>query len=305
MVTFYSKRYLKKAKFSMKQIAIIGPTASGKTSLSIDLAYKTNSIILSVDSLLVYKDIHIASAKPTKEEQKGIIHFGIDEIYPNQHFNVMDFINCYHTAYSYSKKHNKNLIIVGGTSFYLKILMEGISKQNNREKMDISIPEAFELLVKIDPLYMNKIEKNDTYRVEKAYMIYKNTNLTPTQFFLQNKKNPIITDLPIFEISVEKEALHKRIKQRTKTMLDMGLINEVIFLEKRYTRTPHAMRSIGIIETLDYLDGRVTKEELEEKISINTSKLAKRQNTFNKSQFHNKPIKNSLAELSSDILKYF
>ena len=307
MITISGYFDLKKGdKIPMKQIALIGPTASGKTSLSITLAQKTNAIILSLDSLLVYKEINIASAKPTKEEQKEIIHFGIDTIYPNQHFNVMDFITCYYRAYEYAKKNNKNLIIVGGSSFYLKILIDGISKQyKNKGKMDISIQEAFKLLVKIDPIYMSKIEENDKYRIEKAYLLYKNSNLTPTQFFLQNKQKPIITNLPIFEIAVEKEELSQRIKQRTKTMLSIGLIDEVIYLEKKYTRGPNCMNSIGITETLDYLDGKLSKKELEEKISTNTSKLAKRQKTFNKGQFNNKQIKNHLNNLSSDILKYF
>ena len=290
----------------MKQIAIIGPTASGKTGLAIDMAYQTNSIILSLDSLSVYKEIDIASAKPTKSERGEIVHFGIDEIYPNETFDVMEFIECYNRAYNYAKEHDQNLIIVGGTGFYLKILIEGMSVGvDSKEVMDISIDDAYKLLLEIDPIYMQKIEQNDKYRVEKAYMIYKQSKLSPTEFFLQNPKKPIIPNLPIFEILWDTEELRKRIQLRTKQMINEGVIDEVLFLEKKYSRFPNCMSSIGIVETLEYLDGKISREKLEEKISVNTSRLAKRQRTFNRGQFNDQQTKNIITSLNSDILKYF
>ncbi len=290
----------------MKEVAIIGSTASGKTSLSIQIAKQTNSIILSLDSLCIYKDIDIASAKPTIKERDGIKHFGIDEIYPNDNFDVMAFIDLYKKSKSYAIKNDKNLIIVGGTSFYLKALKEGMSKGfENKINLDIPIHEAYELLYSLDKEYMKKIEKNDTYRVQKAYEIYKNTNLIPSEYFKQNKKIAIAPDLKIFEILWEKEELRKRINLRTKQMIKDGLIDEVIFLEKKYTREPNCMSSIGINETLAYLDGKLNKKELEDKISLNTSHLAKRQNTFNKKQFNGEQVSNIIENLNSEILKYF
>ena len=291
----------------MKQIAIIGTTASGKTSLSIEIAQKIDAIILSLDSLLVYKHINIASAKPKKNEMQGIIHFGIDEIYPNQSFSVVEFISYYKKAYEFAKTNNKNLIIVGGSSFYLKILIEGISNINtvSNKRLDISIQEAYNILIKIDPIYMQKISLNDKYRIEKAYSIYKISNLPPSKFFKQNKKKPIIKDIDIFEIVWEKDELRQRILKRTKKMIQNGLIDEVKFLEKKYKRDINSMKSIGISEVLDYIDNKIDIKQLEELIYIHTCQLAKRQRTFNKKQFFNKQIKNSLNNLSSDILKLF
>ncbi len=290
----------------MKQIAIIGTTASGKTGLALEIANKTNSIILSLDSLSVYKQIDIASAKPTITERGDIVHFGIDEVYPNESFDVLEFVQCYERAKTYAQENNKNLIIVGGTSFYLKTLIEGISLGiQTQDKLDISLEEAYAVLNKIDPTYMQKIEKNDRYRVEKAYNIYKQTKLSPTQYFLENPKKSFVENLPIFEIVWEVEAIRKRVELRTKQMLKDGLIDEVIFLEKEYSRLPNCMSSIGIVETLQYLDAKITKEQLVEKISINTAQLAKRQRTFNKSQFNNAQHRNILSSLNSDILKYF
>ncbi len=293
----------------MKEIALIGTTASGKTALAIKIAKQTNSIILSLDSLCLYKEINIVSAKPTKKEMQGIIHFGIDEIYPNEHFDVVKFIKIYEKTKQFALKNKKNIIIVGGTGFYLKALIDGISSSINQNvkniNMDISYMQAYELLYSLDEKYMNKIQKNDKYRISKAYSIYKTSTLIPSQYFKLHPKKAIIENLNIFEILIDKEELTTRIKLRTKQMLSDGLIDEVIFLEKKYDRKINCMSSIGIIESLEYLDGRITKDELENKISSNTLKLAKRQNTFNKSQITENKISNTINKLSSDILKYF
>ena len=172
-----------KRKNLYKEVAIIAPTASGKTALSIQLAHKTNSIILSLDSLSVYKEIDIASAKPTLEERDGIVHFGIDRVYPNEKFDVIEFIDEYENAKNYAQKEGKNLIIVGGTSFYLKSLCEGLSKvptisQKTKEIVSnelINITKSYEYLVSIDKNYMSRIDKNDKYRIEKALEIYHET----------------------------------------------------------------------------------------------------------------------------------
>jgi len=289
----------------MKEIAIIGSTASGKTGLSLDIASKTNSVILSLDSLSVYKEIDIASAKPTKEERGDIIHFGIDEVYPNENFDVIQFIQTYKKAKQFAKTNNKNLIIVGGTSFYLKALIEGLSIGVDKEfPLDYPLKDTYELLFNLDKEYMQKISPNDTYRIKKAYSIYKQHGVSPSEFFEQNPKQPIIKDIKIFEILWDREELKKRIALRTKQMIKDKIIDEVIYLESKYTREPNCMSSIGIIETLEYLDGKLTKEKLEEKIALNTAKLAKRQNTFNKGQFKNK-TSNIIENLNSDILKYF
>ena len=289
----------------MKELAIIGTTASGKTALSLEIANKTNSIILSLDSLCVYKEIDIASAKPTKIERGDIVHFGIDEVFPNEKFDVIEFLNLYKNAKEYAEKNMKNLIIVGGTGFYLKALVDGISdglKENTN--LDMSLNDAYNLLYSLDKDYMQKIEPNDKYRVEKAYSIYKQSGLTPSQYFLKNPKIALSPNLPIFEILWEKDELINRISLRTKQMIKSGLIDETIYLEKKYTRAPNCMSSIGIVETLEYLDGKISKQELEDKIIQNTLKLAKRQNTFNKGQFTNR-VSNIIPSLNSEIIKYF
>jgi tRNA dimethylallyltransferase len=280
-----------------KQIAIIGPTASGKTDLAIEYARENNANILSLDSLAIYKEIDIASAKPTIEDRKGIRHFGIDIIYPNDSFDVTLFINLYKKARDESISQNKNLVIVGGTGFYLKALIDGISpmpkiSKETKSKTDNlleDIKEAYNILYKIDKKYMQNIKQRDKYRIEKMLNLYFETKLTPTEYFKNNPPKSIINEpLPIYEIDIDRDTLRARIKKRTKKMLDMGLIDEVAYLEKRYTQAPNPMKAIGIKEVLDYFNGLYSLDELEEKIIINTARLAKRQRSFNKSQFKNR-----------------
>ena len=294
----------------MKQLAIIGPTASGKSDLAISVAKKLNAYILSIDSLSIYKEIDVVSAKPNKDELVEVKHFGVDVLYPDEYFSVDIFISLYKDVVSTCQREGKNLIIVGGTSFYLKSLIQGLSPLPNITK-EISrhvenelndLEKAYDILYKEDKKYMQNISKNDRYRIEKALLIFRASNLSPTEWFEQNPPQPIIKDLDIFNIEVDREILRERISKRTSKMLEMGLIDEVCYLEQKYTRKPHAMNSIGIVEVLEYLDSKVTLEEMSQNISTHTAQLAKRQQTFNRTQFEN-IINAPLQELEQIILK--
>ncbi|HHD81006.1 MAG TPA: tRNA (adenosine(37)-N6)-dimethylallyltransferase MiaA [Campylobacterales bacterium] len=283
--------------YLFNQIAIIGSTASGKTELAIEYAKKYNFNILSLDSLAIYKEIDIVSAKPTVEERAGVKHYGIDVIYPNESFDVTLFIELYKQAREESIAEGRGLVIVGGTSFYLKSLIDGISPMPTiseksyqlTQELCQNIKEAHNMLYIIDKEYMQNIETTDYYRIEKMLNLYFETGLTPTEYFLSNPPQPtIIESLPIYEIVLDRDMLRDRIRIRTQKMLDMGLIDEVAFLEKKYTQAPNCMKAIGIREVLDYFNGIYSVDELREKIIINTARLAKRQRTFNSSQFEEK-----------------
>ncbi len=277
----------------MKEIAIIGPTASGKTKLAVEVAKKHNAYILSLDSLSVYKEVDIASAKPTVEERCGIPHFGIDVVRVDEEFSVVKFFDIYKEAKQKCLEDNKNLIIVGGSSFYLKSMIDGLSqninitlevKKNVKEKIkDLRL--AYDFIKKIDSDYALKISESDKYRIEKWYEIFLSKNEVPTKVFFKNQKKPLLKDLTIYNIKIDRESLKKRISLRTEIMIKEGLIDEVYFLEKKYGRNNTPLKAIGLKETLMYLDGKLDIMGLKELISTNTWGLAKRQLTFNKTQF--------------------
>lgn len=293
----------------MNQLAIIGPTASGKSDLAIKIALQSNAYILSIDSLSIYKEIDIVSAKPSAEELSQVKHFGINVLKPDEYFSVDIFISLYKDLVKKCKEDKKNLVIVGGTSFYLKSLMQGLStlpsiSKEIKEKVNKQLKDltaCYEMLVKEDASYMKNIDKNDSYRIEKALLIYEASGLTPTKWFELNPPQAVIENLAIYNIDVSRDTIRERIKKRTFAMLEMGLIDEVCFLEKKYSRLPHSMSSIGIVEVLDFLDGKITKDEMCELISIHTAQLAKRQQTFNKTQFDD-IISAPLEELEEIIL---
>ncbi len=296
----------------MKQLAIIGPTASGKSDLALKIAEKHNAYILSIDSLSIYKEINIASAKPSHEELLHVKHFGINEITPDESFSVEIFIDIYKNAKKIAEDTGKNLVIVGGSTFYLKSLLQGLSEipkiseevKVEVDKMLLHIGDCHALLHNIDSEYMKNIDSNDRYRIEKMLLIYKASGLSPSKWFASHPPKPVIENLDIYNIDVSREILRERIDKRSKKMVQMGIIDEVASLEHKYTREPNSMKSIGILEVLEYLDGYVSKEKMLENISMHTAQLAKRQQTFNRTQFKD-VISAPLEELEMIISSMF
>ena len=298
----------------MKQLALIGSTASGKSDLALSLALENNAVILSIDSLSIHKEIDIASAKPSSNELESVEHFGINLLSPNDTATVFTFIDEYHRAYSHAVSEDKNLIIVGGSSFYLKSMIDGLSyipqitdatKLIAAEMMH-DLNEAHRFLSQVDPITMIKIESNDSYRIEKMLHLYYQTSTPPSQWFQEHPPKPIITHCPILNIHIERELLRERIELRTKKMVQSGLIDEVAELERLYGRAPNSMKAIGIIETLEFLDGRIEKKTLIDEITTHTAQLAKRQKTFNSNQFKHTSngSVNTLREIATAILAH-
>lgn len=279
----------------MKIFAILGGSGSGKTALSLEIAQKKQCAILSLDSLSVYQEIDIISAKPTKKEREGIAHFGIDILTPIQLHNVQIFIQEYQKVRDFCQKNQHNLLIVGGSSFYLKILLEGLSDfsldENQRSETLAKInalgdlEKQYHFLKTIDKQWAIRIKPTDCYRIQRALEIYFITSKIPSLYFRENPPIPFIENCKIYEIVWQREFLRQRIKQRTKQMLENGAIDEVRGLLERYGKIYQWAKSIGIKEIIGFLEGQISQEELEELISTHTAQLAKRQRTFNKTQF--------------------
>ncbi|MDY6134752.1 tRNA (adenosine(37)-N6)-dimethylallyltransferase MiaA [Campylobacter lanienae] len=265
------------------ELAIIGTTASGKSDLAIKVAREFNAVILSLDSLCLYKEIDIASAKPNKDELELVSHFGIDLVMPDMDFCVGDFIDEYKKAKLYAQQNNSMLIITGGSGFYLKSMLSGLSPKIEPLKIKISDDELWDLVVEIDSEFCAKFSKNDKFRLHKWYQIYTQTNEIPTQWLRLNTGEPVIKNLTIYELVWDKFELIERIKTRTKNMLENGLIDEARYLFGRYDSALKPLNSIGLKEAKEYLDGKINLNELNDLITIHTTQLAKRQRTFNKS----------------------
>lgn len=249
--------------------------------------------IFSLDSLSIYKDINIASAKPSLKEQKNIKHYALDYLNIDEKNNASLFKTLLEDAMRVSSK--EILLIVGGSSFYLKSILEGLSsmpKISGEEVVKIereinSLANPYAFLKSIDPTSAFKIHPNDTYRIHKALEIFYSTHTPPSEYLKTNPKKPFEHAISLFALSIEKSALHNNIKQRTKNMLHSGLIEEIKALYTQYPKDSQPFKAIGVKESILFLEKQLTLKELEETITSNTIKLAKRQNTFNKTQFNN------------------
>lgn len=274
-----------------KVIVICGPTASGKTALSIKLAQKINGEIISSDSMQIYKDMDIGTAKPSKEEMQGITHHLIDFVEPNQRYSVAEFKKDAEKAIEEILSKGKTPIIVGGTGLYVDSLIYGIEYQDiqldERYRKELEeraekegLTQLYEEAQKIDPQAIEKISPNDKKRILRILEIYKATGKNKTQQEIESRKNGVKYDYKVFAIHWDREQLYERINKRVDIMLEQGLIQEVEQLLKKYKEFPTAMQGLGYKEVVEYLQGEVTLEEMIEKLKMETRRYAKRQITW-------------------------
>lgn len=274
-----------------KVIVICGPTASGKTSLSIELAKKVNGEIVSADSMQIYKDMNIGTAKPTKEEMQGIKHYLIDFVSPEERYSVAQYKQDAKKAIREIISNGKMPIVVGGTGLYVDSLIYEIEyndiklDENYRKKLEqLAEEQGLEKLYKkaleIDPVAMEKISENDKKRIIRVLEIYKATGKTKTQQEEESRRKPVEYDYKVFAINWNREVLYERINKRVDIMIGQGLIEEVKNIMQKYKKFPTAMQGLGYKEVVDYLNGVYTEDEMIEKIKMETRRYAKRQLTW-------------------------
>ena len=274
-----------------KVIVICGPTASGKTALSIELAKKIDGEIISCDSMQIYKDMNIGTAKPSKEEMQGIPHHLIDCVEPNQRYSVAEYKKDAESAIEQILAKGKTPIVVGGTGLYVDSLIYGIEYQDikldekyRQELEERASKEGLEKLYEeakeIDPQAMEKISVNDKKRIIRVLEIYKATGKNKTEQEIESRKNGVKYDYKVFAINLEREILYERINKRVDNMIEQGLIQEVEQILIQYKEFPTAMQGLGYKEVVEYLQGITTKEEMIEKLKMETRRYAKRQITW-------------------------
>ena len=274
-----------------KVVVICGPTASGKTALSIELAKQINGEIVSADSMQIYKDMDIGTAKPTTEEMQGIQHYLLDFVLPDKRYSVAQYKQDAKKAIKTILEKGKVPILVGGTGLYVDSLIYEIEyndiklDEEYRKKLeDIVEKQGLEVLYeqakKIDPQAMKKISKNDKKRIMRVLEIYKATGKTKTEQEIESRRKPVEYEYKVYAINWDREKLYQRINKRVDIMLEQGLVEEVKNILKKYKTFPTAMQGLGYKEVVDYLDGKYTKEEMIEKIKMETRRYAKRQLTW-------------------------
>lgn len=273
-------------------IIIAGPTASGKTKISIELAKRLNGEIVNADSMQVYKDLNVGTAKATKAEMENIPHHMLDVVNMFEDFTVSDYRNMAMPIIKDIISRNKTPIIVGGTGFYINSLLFNMDYGNSSK--DDSIREKYENLAKeygneyvynilksIDEDTAKKLHANDLKRVIRAIEIYETTGnkksaMQNTMQTFETGLNPLIIGL-----NMDREKLYSRINQRVDIMIEDGLIEEVKNLvDNGLNDSYQSMSGIGYKEIYSFLNNQISKEEAIELIKKNTRNYAKRQITW-------------------------
>ena len=274
-----------------KVIVICGPTASGKTALSIELAKKIDGEIISCDSMQIYKDMNIGTAKPTKEEMGEIKHYLIDYVLPTERYSVAEYKKDAKKAIKEVIEKGKTPIIVGGTGLYVDSLIyeieypeikfdEEYRKKIEKEVEEEGLEKLYEKAKKIDPIAIQKISKTDKKRIQRVLEIYHATGKTKTeQEIISRQKEPEYA-YKVYGLLWDRQKLYDRINLRVDIMIEQGLIEEVKTILKKYSKFPTAMQGLGYKEVVQYLNKEITKEEMIEKIKQETRRYAKRQMTW-------------------------
>lgn len=275
-----------------KVIVICGPTASGKTKLSIEVAKKINGEIVSADSMQIYKEMDIGTAKPTIEEMQGIKHYLLDFVSPDKRYSVAEYKKDAINAIDEIIEKNKVPIVVGGTGLYINSLIYGIEypeietdiKYRNELERTADEPDGlrklYEMAKKIDEEAIKNISPNDKKRICRVLEIYHSTGKTKTQQEIESRKKGPKYDYLVYGLNMDRDKLYDRINKRVDIMIQDGLIEEVKKVASKYKEFPTAMQGLGYKEVLEYLNGDTTKEEMIEKIKMETRRYAKRQLTW-------------------------
>ncbi|MBQ2756587.1 MAG: tRNA (adenosine(37)-N6)-dimethylallyltransferase MiaA [Oscillospiraceae bacterium] len=273
-----------------KVIAVVGPTASGKTAIAVSLAERLNGEVISADSMQIYKYMNIATAKPTEEEMRGIPHHLIDFVEPDEKFSVARYVELAHALISDITARGKVPIIAGGTGLYVDSLLKNIefspqqSDDKLREELNALAKEKggeymLEMLREIDPETAARLHPNDLGRTIRGIEIYRITGVTMTQQLERSRGEQIYDTMYIGIDLHDREKLYERINKRVDMMLERGLVDELKELVQHgFSAT--AAQAIGYKELYGWLNGEMSFEQAVEELKRGTRRYAKRQLTW-------------------------
>lgn len=275
-----------------KLIILAGPTASGKTSVSIDLAKRIGGEIISADSMQVYRGMDVGTAKIKTDEMQGVKHYLINVLDPTEDFNIVKFQNMVKYSIEEIRQNGHIPILVGGTGFYIQSVIYDIDFDTQDDNGDIrkALEEEYdkmgadfmyEKLKKIDSVSAENIHKNNKKRIIRAieYFLINNALISAHNESQRKKDSPY--DFRFFVLNPPRDILYDRINQRVDKMVDEGLVEEVKDLKNAGLSIENiSMQGIGYKEILEYLDGEITLDEAIDNIKQNTRHMAKRQVTW-------------------------
>lgn len=275
------------SKEKIKVVSIIGPTASGKTKLSIELAKMFNAEIVSVDSIQIYKEFNILSAKPDKKDLSSVPHHLINFLSVEETFSVAKFIKLAHDCISDIQKRSKIPFLVGGTGLYLDSLIKNrnydiaVNSEKNENLKFLSNKELMDVLLKIDEKSAKKIHINDSKRLLRAVEFFYNTGYPISEQVERSLKSESLYKVCKIGLNFsDRELLYNRINSRVDEMFEKGIVEEVLYLHRNKYLSKTAQAAIGYKELLDYINSKETLENTRENLKRSTRRYAKRQLTW-------------------------
>lgn len=292
-------------------VAIVGPTASGKTALSIKLAKKHNGEVINGDSMQVYKELNIGTAKITPEEMEGVVHHLIDIKEPTDSFSVAEYQTLVRAKIADIQARGKLPIIVGGTGLYVQSVLydfrftedevDEARRQAYYEELERVGPEAMHArLAQLDPKTAAELHPNNTRRVLRAIEMIEASGVQKSSEAHQQGDTPLYNHL-IIGMDWPRDLLYERINVRVDMMMEKGLEQEVRGLYDRGIRDVQSIKAIGYKELYAYFDGLLTRDEAIEAIKQNSRRYAKRQLTYLRNKLDVKWIGQDFSEIE----KYF
>ena len=275
-----------------KLIILAGPTASGKTAVSVDLAKRIGGEIISADSMQIYRGMDIGTAKITADEMQGVKHYLINVSDPKEDFNIVKFQNMVKCSIEEIKKNGHIPILVGGTGFYIQSIIYDINfdKEDDNGSIRKVLEEEYdkmgadfmyEKLKKIDSISAENIHKNNKKRIIRAieYFLINNALISEHNELQRKKTSPY--DFRFFVLNPKRDILYDRINKRVDKMVEKGLVDEVKSLIERGLSIDNiSMQGIGYKEIVEYLEGNIPLDKAVENIKQNTRHMAKRQVTW-------------------------
>lgn len=286
------KNYSKELSNKPKIPFIVGPTASGKSDLALDLAKEINGEIISADSMQIYKEMDIGTAKPSIEERTAVPHHLVDFINPDKSYSVSDFQKDATNKIFEILEKGKTPIICGGTGLYINsISMPYNLDVNNTDlsvrreleeiaKREKGKEELFNILKNVDNVSAQNIHPNNIKRVIRALEVFYVSGKPKSVLDEEGKNRELDYEPILFSYALNRDYLYNRINLRVDKMIENGLIEEAKFLDQKYSRDLLSMQAIGYKEFFDYFDNKISKEEAIENLKKDTRHFAKRQLTW-------------------------